>query len=63
MRKHDTKPARMFSRAEIAELLGVSARTVDRFIKEGDLIAYKLGRSVRVAEADLRAFVARSRKV
>ncbi len=62
MRKDDTQLVRMISRLETAERLGVSERTVDRFIKDGHLIAHKFGRSVRIAEADLCAFVARSRK-
>ena len=62
MRKDDTQLVRMISRLETAERLGVSERTVDRFIKDGHLIKHKFGRSVRIAEADLHAFVARSRK-
>jgi excisionase family DNA binding protein len=44
--------------AEVAERLRVSTRTVRRWIKAGDLIAYRVGGLVRVAESDLRAFLA-----
>jgi len=38
-------------------MLGVTARTVYRFIDEGDLPAYKFGRVIRVKVADLENFV------
>lgn len=46
---------------EVAELLGVSTRTVRRAIERKELIAHKIGRAVRIAEADLKAFIARHR--
>jgi excisionase family DNA binding protein len=46
---------------DIADLLGVSTRTVRRAIERGELIAHKLGRAVRIAEADLKAFIAQHR--
>jgi len=45
------------STKEAAERLGVTSRTVYRFIDEGDLPAYKFGRVIRVKEIDLEAFV------
>jgi excisionase family DNA binding protein len=47
--------------AEVAEALRVSSRTVRRWIADGDLIARKYGRSVRIAESDLKAFNERHR--
>ena len=41
--------------------LGVSTRTVRRWIKRGDLVAHHFGTAVRIAEADLKAFIARHR--
>jgi len=38
-------------------MLGVTARTVYRFIDEGNLPAYKFGRVIRVKAADLENFV------
>ncbi len=46
---------------EIAEQLGVSTRTVWRWIARGELVSYRLGRSVRVSDDDLRAFLASQR--
>jgi excisionase family DNA binding protein len=46
---------------QTAEYLGVCDRTVRRLIAVGDLLSHRIGRSVRVSEADLRAYFARSR--
>jgi excisionase family DNA binding protein len=47
-----------FTIADVAERLGVSRRTVRRWIAAGDLIAHRIGGIVRIAEGDLRAFLA-----
>jgi excisionase family DNA binding protein len=47
--------------AEVAARLGVSVRTVRRWIKSGDLVAHRFGSAVRIAESDLKAFIARHR--
>jgi excisionase family DNA binding protein len=52
---------KFYSIDEVAELLGVSPRTVRRAIERKELIAHKLGRAVRIAETDLKAFIARGR--
>jgi len=59
-----TRPSdalRFFTIAEVAERLGVSERTVRRWIRRGDLVAHRIGAVVRVAERDLDAFLARHR--
>jgi excisionase family DNA binding protein len=38
---------------EVSDLLRVSTQTVRRWIKEGKLPAYKVGRAWRIKEADL----------
>jgi excisionase family DNA binding protein len=48
---------------EAAELLNVSARTVRRLIDSGALPVHRFGRLVRIADADLGAFLAASRSV
>lgn len=48
---------------EAAELLNVSPRTVRRLIESGALPVHRLGRLVRIADADLAAFLAASRSV
>jgi excisionase family DNA binding protein len=51
-----------FTIAEVAERLHVATRTVRRWIKSGDLVAYRFGSVVRIAESDLRAFLALNRE-
>jgi len=47
---------------EVADALGVSARSVRRWIKRGDLIAHHFGTAVRVADSDHKAFIERRRR-
>ena len=42
---------------EVAERLKVSRRTVYRWIKNGDLNAYQLGREYRITESALKQFL------
>ena len=53
---------KFFTIAEVAESLCVATRTVRRWIKAGDLIAHQIGGVVRIAESDLRAFLALHRE-
>ncbi|MCA1716261.1 MAG: excisionase family DNA-binding protein [Actinobacteria bacterium] len=48
------------SLSEVAGLMGVSERTVRRWIKAGRLKAYKPGRDYRIPETGLRAFIEES---
>ena len=50
--------SRFLTVAEVADLMRVSTMTVYRFIKAGDLAAVRLGKSYRIAEDDLDAFLA-----
>jgi excisionase family DNA binding protein len=47
-----------FTVTETAEMLRVSSRTVRRWIDSGQLVAHRPGGVVRIAENDLRAFLA-----
>jgi excisionase family DNA binding protein len=51
-----------FTIGDVADFLGVSERSVRRWIKSGDLPAHRFGGAVRIAEADLRAYVATHRE-
>jgi excisionase family DNA binding protein len=51
---------RQLSLTEVAGLMGVSERTVRRWIKSGKLRAYKPGRDYRIPESGLREFVEES---
>jgi excisionase family DNA binding protein len=50
-----------FTIQEVAERLSVSTRTVRRWIDNGELVAHRIG-GVRIAEGDLRAFIAARRQ-
>ena len=50
-----------FSISKVAACVDVSTRSVRRWIKNGDLIAHRFGGTVRIAEADFRAFQAMHR--
>jgi len=52
------EPPKFFSIAYVAEVLSVSDRTVRRWIDRGELVAHRFGRNVRIAETDLKAFLA-----
>ncbi len=53
--------APLFTIQAVADLLGVSTRTVRRFIARGDLIPHRIGGNIRVSQDDLRAYLARCR--
>jgi excisionase family DNA binding protein len=46
----------------VAEAVNVSSRTVRRWIENGDLAVHRVDSVVRVAEDDLRAFLALHRQ-
>lgn len=58
-----TDAIRWLSTREASERLGVTLRSLYRFIDEGDLVAYKFGRVIRVQEADVDRFIEASRIV
>ncbi len=51
--------SRFLTVAEVAGLMRVSSMTVYRLIKAGDLRAVRVGKSYRVREDDLDAYLAR----
>jgi excisionase family DNA binding protein len=51
-----------FTISDIAEMLRVSTRTVRRWIDSRQLISHGFGGVVRIAEPDLRAFLALHRR-
>lgn len=54
-------PIRWLSTAEAAKTLGITARTLYRFIDEGHLTAYRIGRVIRLQESDITQFIEASR--
>jgi excisionase family DNA binding protein len=49
------------STQEAARRLGITTRTLYRFVDEGSLPAYKMGRVFRLKRADVDSFIERSR--
>jgi excisionase family DNA binding protein len=59
--RHRRDNLNFFKISEVAERLRVSTRTVRRWIENGDLIVHRVG-GIRIAEGDLRAFLALHRE-
>jgi excisionase family DNA binding protein len=49
------------STRDACERLGVTLRTLYRFIDEGQLPAYKMGRVIRLQSTDIEGFITRMR--
>ncbi|MGZ5165688.1 MAG: helix-turn-helix domain-containing protein [Burkholderiales bacterium] len=60
-RRHLREQIKFLAIHEVAEQLGVSTRTVRRWIENLELVAHRFGRAVRIAERDLQAFIAMHR--
>jgi excisionase family DNA binding protein len=58
MRK-STIPREAFSREEVAEILGVSVRTIDGLIDSQQLRAFKIGRHLRIDRKEIDRFLGR----
>jgi excisionase family DNA binding protein len=56
-----SEPIRWMSTKEASERLGVTLRTLYRFVDEGQLAAYKFGRVIRLKESDVDSFITASR--
>jgi excisionase family DNA binding protein len=56
-----SEPIHWLSTKEAAERLGITLRSLYRFIDEGDLVAYKFGRVIRIQEPDVDRFIDASR--
>jgi excisionase family DNA binding protein len=56
------EPIKFFTIADVAESVEVTTRTVRRWIASGDLVAHRFRGVVRIAEGDLRAFLALHRE-
>ncbi len=50
-------PKPFYSVADVAELIDVNERTIRRWIDDGELVAHRFGRQIRISRADLEAFV------
>lgn len=52
-----TDPDRWMSSKEASRSLSISVRTLYRLIDDGEIVAFKIGRVIRVRQVDLDAFV------
>lgn len=48
---------KLYTIAEVAEILKVTERTVYNYVKSGSIPAAKIGKHWRIKEADLKAFI------
>lgn len=55
-------PSNLHSIDELAERWGVSTRTVQRLIKSGVLRAHRIGRLLRISDADAEEFLKENRE-
>ncbi len=56
-RRGVTEPIQWMGTREACERLGVTLRTLYRFIDEGQLPAYKMGRVIRLQAQDIDVFI------
>ena len=54
-------PINWLSTAEAAKYLGITPRTLYRFIDEGQIPGYRFGRVIRLKQDDVEAFIEASR--
>lgn len=55
----DPSPPNFLSPQQVADRLGISRRTIDRYIAGGELRASRFGKLVRVAESEVLTFIRR----
>jgi excisionase family DNA binding protein len=58
MTKSPTRAPRMLTVPQVAEQLGFCDKTIRRLIERDELRVHRIHRQVRIAEDDLRAFLA-----
>ncbi|NLJ72475.1 MAG: helix-turn-helix domain-containing protein [Syntrophomonadaceae bacterium] len=46
---------------EVAQILKVSKYTVYEMVKRGDLVAYRIGRNLRIQDSDIEEYIAKSK--
>ena len=60
LNKTAPKAVRLLTPDQASQLLGVSSKTLRRLVKNGEIPAVKVSKSMRFELAQLQAFVARS---
>lgn len=62
MSRDTNRLPRLYSVRQVADLLGISTKTVRRRISDGGLKFHLVGHQIRISEDDYRSYVAASRK-
>lgn len=57
MRSEEIESTRLYSQKEVAEMLGISTRTVSRRLKDGTLDGRKVGRSYRIPGYSVKRYL------
>jgi excisionase family DNA binding protein len=57
MNPQKPSPEKFYTVPEVAKLLNVSERSVWRWVDQRELATHRFGRSVRISEENLRAFL------
>lgn len=52
-----------YTTKELADMLQLTERGIQKWIREGKLVAYKMGREYRIEEKDFRAFMENRKNV
>ena len=53
----ETEPAKWMSTDDAAAYIGITTRTLYRFIDEGSIVAYRFGRVIRLKTIDVEAYI------
>lgn len=56
-----SSPIQWLSTADAAKFLGITPRTLYRFIDEGQIPGYRFGRVIRLKQTDVDQFITQSR--
>jgi len=60
VKKTDAVPGTFLTPQEVADILRVSAQTVRRLLRDGEMPHHKVGGSYRVSQAQLDEYLART---
>ncbi|HME02681.1 MAG TPA: helix-turn-helix domain-containing protein [Solirubrobacteraceae bacterium] len=61
MEPNTVAPTRLLTIPDAAERLALSARTIEKLIAAGEISPLRIGRSVRLADAEIEQFIERKR--
>jgi excisionase family DNA binding protein len=53
----EAEPPKWMSTDDAAEYIGITTRTLYRFIDDGSIVAYRFGRVIRLKSVDVDAYI------